>query len=221
MQNMARTSFAFSPTGKRLACKVFVNKVFVYDVAKGALYREISLQGLNAQQTAAVFSDDDHLIVGEHTLVDLESQVRLWQYQGTEHVVASNGVCWFEVAATQNQAGALMPAKVPTAEVRRSLERAMRDPNFFIVKPGSSASIDVGGIPDVSRRNEVIKSLTTNLSKIGVTVAAGSPVTFQAALEQGKEKEIGFHRSFGGSFRVERFQVHPWLAAGSRSSTTA
>ena len=211
MQNMAWTSFAFSPTGKRLACKVFVNKVFVYDVANGALYREISLQGLNAQQTPAVFSDDDHVILGDHTLIDLESQVRLWQYQGNEHVAASNGVCWFEVAAKQNQAGALMPAKVPTAEVRRSLEKAMRDPNFFIVKPGSSASIDVSGIPDVSRRNEVIQSLTTNLSKIGVTVAAGSPVTFQAALEQGKEKEIGY-RSFGGGFRVERFKVHPWLA---------
>jgi hypothetical protein len=31
MPNMAWTSFAFSPTGKRLACKVFVNNVFVYE----------------------------------------------------------------------------------------------------------------------------------------------------------------------------------------------
>jgi hypothetical protein len=211
MQNMAWTSFAFSPTGKRLACKVFVNKVFVYDVAKGELHREISLQGLNTQQTPAIFSDDDHLIVGDHTLIDAESQVRLWQYQGNEHTVASNGVCWFEVAARQNQAGALIPGKIPTAEVQRSLERAMRDPNFFIVKPGSSASIDVSGIPDASRRNEVIQSLTTNLSKIGVKVAAGSPVTFQAALEQGQEKEISY-RSIGRGFQVDRFKVRPWLA---------
>ena len=113
MQNMAWTSFSFSPTGKRLACKVFVNKVFVYDVSNGGLYREISLQGLNVQQTPAVFSDDDHVLLGDHTLIDLESQVRLWQYQGNEHVVASNGVCWFEVAARQNQAGALVPARSP------------------------------------------------------------------------------------------------------------
>ena len=210
MQNMAWTSFAFSPTGKRLACKVFVNKVFVYDVASGALYREISLQGLNAQ-TPAVFSDDDHVILGDHTLIDLESQVRLWQYQGNEHVVASNGVCWFEVAARQNQTGALVPAKIPTAAARQSLEKAMRDPNFFIVKPGSAASIDVSGIADASRRNEVIQSLTSNLGKIGVTVADRSPVTFQAALEQGQEKEISYRR-FGGGFGVERFKVRPWLA---------
>ena len=211
MQNMAWTSFSFSPTGKRLACKVFVNKVFVYDVSNGGLYREISLQGLNVQQTPAVFSDDDHVLLGDHTLIDLESQVRLWQYQGNEHVVASNGVCWFEVAARQNQAGALVPAQVPAAGVRQSLERAMRDPNFFIVKPGSSASIDASGIPGGSQRNEVVQSLTTNLSKIGVNVAAGGPVTFQASLEQGQEKEIAY-RSFGGGFRVERFKVRPWLA---------
>ncbi len=209
--NMAWTSFSFSPTGKRLACKVFVNKVFVYDVSNGGLYREISLQGLNVQQTPAVFSDEDHVMLGDHTLIDLESQVRLWQYQGNEHVVASNGVCWFEVAARQNQTGALVPAKVPTAEVQKSLERAMRDPNFFIVKPGSSASIDASGIPDVSRRNEVVQSLTTSLSKLGVNVAAGGPVTFQASLEQGKEQEIAYRR-FGGGFQVERFKVRPWLA---------
>jgi SLA1 homology domain 1, SHD1/WD40-like Beta Propeller Repeat len=209
--NMAWTSFSFSPTGKRLACKVFVNKVFVYDIANGALYREISLQGLNVQQPPAVFSDDDHLILGDHTLIDLESQVRLWQYLGNEHAQASNGICWFEVAARQNQAGALVPGKIPTAEVRQSLKTAMRDPSFFIVKRGSSASIDASGIPDASRRNEVIESLTTNLGKIGVTVAPGSAVTFQASLEQGKEQEIGYRR-FGGGFRVERFKVHPWLA---------
>ena len=75
MQNMAWTSFSFSPSGKRLACQAFVSKVFVYDVADGAPYREISLQGLNVQQTPPVFSDDNHLIVGGHTLIDLESQV--------------------------------------------------------------------------------------------------------------------------------------------------
>ena len=137
MPNMAWTSFAFSPSGKRLACKVFVNKVFVYDVASGTLYREISLQGINAQQTPPVFPDDDHLIVGEHTLVDLESQVRLWQYQGNERVVAaSNGVCWFEVAANQNQAGALIPAKVPPPRCGRGAGQGMPRPELLHLQAG-------------------------------------------------------------------------------------
>lgn len=209
MPNMAWASFAFSPTGKRLACKIHVGRVFIYDVANGALYREISLQGVATQETAPVFSDDDHLLVGEHTLIDLAHQVRLWQYQGNEHVVSSKGVCWFEVAARPKQSGALVPAILPSAEARRSLERAMRDPNFFIVKPGTRASIDVNGIPDGSRRNEVIQSLRTNLSRIGVTVAADSPVIFQALLERGKEQEIRY-RSFA-HFGGERFKVRPWI----------
>jgi hypothetical protein len=211
MQNMAWASLSFSPTGKRLACQAFVTKVFVYDVADAAPYREISLQGLNVQQSPPVFSDDNHLIVGGHTLIDLESQVRLWQFQGNEHLVAANGVCWFEFPAKQNQSGALVPAKVPTPGVQESLNRAMRDPSFFIVKPGASVAVDANAIPDVARRNEVIQSLSTNLSKIGVTVAAGSPVTVQASLEQGKEEEV-VYRKFGGGFQTERFKVRPWLS---------
>ncbi len=211
MPNMAWTAFTFSPTGKRLACKVFVNKVFVYDVAEGNLYREISLQGLNVQQTPAVFSDDDHLILGDHTVVDLESQVRLWQYQGNERVVSSQGVCWFEVAANLNQAGALIPAQVPPPGAQEALAKAARDPNFFIFKPGVTVSIDVNGIPDASQRPSVLQSLTANLAKNGVKVAAGSPVTVVASLEQGKEQEIAY-RSFGAGRQVERFKVRPWMS---------
>lgn len=211
MPNMAWASFAFSPTGKRLACKIFVNKVVVYDMANGSQYREISMHGINGQPTSPVFTDDDHMLIGDHTLIDLETQVRLWQYQGNEHVVASNGVCWFEVAARQNQSGALVPAKIPTARVKQSLERALSDPNFFIVKPGATVSIDVNGIPDFSRRNEVIQSLTSNLSGMGIKVAASSPVVFQASMEQGKEQQIAY-RSIGRGFHVDRFKVRPWIA---------
>ena len=210
MPNMAWTSFAFSPTGKRLACKVFVSKVFVYDVAEGALFREVSLQGINAQNPPA-FPDDDHLILGEHTLVDLESQVRLWQYQGNERYLSANGISWFEVAANLNQAGALVPAKVPPQGAQEALAKASRDPNFFIFKSGSSVSVDASGVPDSSKRDSVVQSLTTNLAKVGVKVAPGSPVTVQASLEQGKEQEIAY-RSFGGGFKVDRFKVRPWMS---------
>lgn len=207
--NMAWTSFAFSPSGKRLACKVFVSKLDVYDVAGGAQYREISLQGLNAQ-SPPVFADDDHLILGEHTLVDLESQVRLWQYNGNERVASSNGLCWFEVAAGMNQAGALVAAKVPTPSADQALKRAMSDPTFFILKPGKSVAIDVNAIPDASQRNGVAQAITANLAKNGVKVAAGSPLVVLAALEPGKEQEIAY-RSFGrGGRSVERFKIRPW-----------
>jgi SLA1 homology domain 1, SHD1 len=210
MPNMAWTSFAFSPSGKRLACKVFVSKLYVYDLALGAQYREISLQGLNAQNPA-VFTDDDHVILGEHTLVDLETQVRLWQYNGNERVVQSNGLCWFEVAAGHpNQAGALVAAKVPTPTADQALKRAMSDPNFFILKQGKSVALDVNGIPDASQRNTVAQALTANLAKNGVTVASGSPLIVQAALEPGKEQEIAYRSIGRGGRNVDRFKIRPW-----------
>ena len=210
MVNMAWTSFMFSPSGKRLACKVFVNKVFVYDVATGAPYREVSLQGLNAQ-APTVFPDDDHLILDQHTLLDLETQVRLWQYNGNERVIVAGGLPWFEVAANQNQAGGLIPAKVPPPGAQEALAKAAKDPNFFIFRPGATVSIDTNGIPDTNQRNNVIQSITANLAKVGVKVAAGSPVVVQASLEQGKEQEISY-RSLGAGFQNDRFKVRPWMS---------
>jgi len=210
MQNMAWTSFAFSPSGKRLACQVFVNKVFVFDVATGNLYREVSLQGLNAQ-TPPVLPDDEHLILGSHLLVDLESQVRLWQYQGNERAVEAGGVCWFEVAASQDRAGALIPAKVPPPGAQEALAKASRDPNFFIFKPGATVTIDASGVPDAGQRDNVIRLLTANLARVGVKVAPGNPVIVQASLEQGKEQEIGYRR-FGAGFQVDRFKIRPWMS---------
>ncbi len=208
--NMHWTSFAFSPSGKRLACKVFVSKLFIYDVAMGAEYREISLQGLNAQ-SPAVFTDDDHVILGDHTLVDLESQVRLWQYNGNERVVQSNGICWFEVAAGHpNQAGALVAAKVPPPSADQALKRAAADPNFFILKSGKSVSIDVNGIPDASQRNNVAQALKDNLAKNGVSVSPGNALVVIASLEPGKQQEIAYRSIGRGGRNVDRFQIRPW-----------
>src|SRR6185312_14458601 len=82
---------------------------------------------------------------------------------------------------------------------------------FFIVKPGATVSIDVNGIPDASKRDQVVQSLTANLARVGVKVAPGSPVTVQASLEQGKEQEIAY-RKFGAGFQVDRFKIHPWMS---------
>lgn len=207
--NMAWTTFAFSPSGKRLACQVFVNKVFTYEVADGSKAHEIPLMGLNPQQPV-VWPDEDHLLIGAHTLVDLESQVRLWQYLGNERVATANGLCWFEVAANQNQGGALVPAKLPQNGVKETLARALRDPNFFILKPGSSVFIEVSNLPDPSRRDEVIKGLTDSLAKNDIRVEQGSPLVVQASMEQGKEEEIAY-RTIGRGFGRERFKVRPWV----------
>lgn len=207
--NMAWTTFAFSASGKRLACQVFVNKIFTYEVTDGSKVREIPLMGLNPQQPV-IWPDEDHLLVGGHTLIDLDSQVRLWQYLGNERVAMANGLCWFEVAAGQNQGGALVPAKLPQNGVKETLARALRDPNFFILKPGSSVAIEVTSIPDASRGDDVIKGLTESLAKNDVRVEPGSPLVVQASIEQGKEEEITY-RTIGRGFQRDRFKVRPWI----------
>lgn len=209
--NMAWTSFAFSPSGKRLACQVFVNKVFIYEVADGTRGVEIPLQGLNPQ-VPTLWTDEGHLLIAGNTLVDLDSQVRLWQYQGADQVAFARGLCWFHVAPDQNRAGGLIPAKVPQNGAQEALAKALKDPNFFILKPGTSVSIDTSGIGDASQRGTVNRKLTENLAKNGIRVAPNSPVTVAASVAPGKEQEIAY-RTMGAGFQVDKFKVRPQIGS--------
>ena len=207
--NMVWTTFAFSPSGKRLACQVFVGKVFIYAVADGTQGVEIPLQGLNAQQPT-IWTDESHILIGGNTLVDLESQVRLWQYQGGDQVMTARGMSWFHVAPGERQSGALIPAQLPQLGVQDALAKALKDPNFFILKPGTSVTIDAAGITDAARRDDVTRMLAENFAKGDVRVVPGSPVTVEVSVAVGAEEEIAY-RTMGAGFQVDKFKIRPQI----------
>jgi hypothetical protein len=101
----------FSPSGKRLGCAAF-DRLYVWDLARGTLYREVPYYGA-APQGQALFTSDDHMLIGKTVLIDLENQVKLWTYQGAELVKGSGALCWFVPNTGPQQAGALVPSPSP------------------------------------------------------------------------------------------------------------
>lgn len=72
---------AFTPKGTRLVCGAH-SRVLVWDVATGALYREIPLGGFNVQIGESIpCPSEGHLLLGNSLLVDMDSQARLWTYR--------------------------------------------------------------------------------------------------------------------------------------------
>ncbi|WP_165250580.1 SHD1 domain-containing protein [Paludisphaera soli] len=212
VQHAPWPTFGFSPSGKKFAC-ITAGKAFVWNAEDGVLRREIALHpiAVTPDQPPA-WVDDEHFLAGGRYLIDVESQVKLWEYQGPEAAVCDrDGLCWFLLGAGHNQPGALVPARLPQPSVLQTLKQALADPNFFILRPGATVSIDASAVPDASRRGKVVESLTAKLAAMQVKVAPGAALVLLPAVEAGKEEEISY-RTMGLGFRTDTFKVRPQIS---------
>ena len=198
---------SFSPGGKRFALTTN-DRIFAFDTASGAGYRDIPIQGM-AQYAAILWPDDDHVLLNNQTLVNLESQVKLWTYEpagGHELVEPLGGLCWFEVPGTP---AALVPAKVPHPAAKAALEKALADPTYFVLKPGTTVVVDTNALPDAAQREHVRDALTAKLKANGAQVGPGGTITLSATTEVGKETQHSYRRfGFGGGETTYSLREH-------------
>jgi WD40 repeat protein len=186
-QQLNTPLLSFSTTGKRLAC-MSINKLFVWEFNTGQLYREIDISTGGAVR----WPNDDNVLLVQGRLLDLQSQIPLWDYHGTENAPIFGGYAWCAVSEGVNRKEILVPAKIPHPAVKTALEKAQRDPNFFVIKPGTAVRIDVSGIGDAAKRDQAAAGLTERLKAAGCTVSANSPVELLASTDGGKEREITY-----------------------------
>ena len=185
---------AFTPKGTRLACGAF-DRVYVWDVATGALYREIPLAGAKIfLGENLICPSEEHVLVGNKLLVDIESQARLWTYEGYENVAMLDGVCWFEVIA--NESGALVPSVLPHPGALETIQKAIESPDFFVLKPGATVTVNVSALPDPAEREKAAAALIKKLQANGCQVGDKGVVELVATAEAGRRREVAFH-SFG------------------------
>lgn len=197
-QHLAFPVLSFTPAGTRLLCGAF-DRILVFDVATGALYREIPLAGFSAQIGESIpCTSEEHFLLGGSLLVDMESQAKLWTYQGQEAAVMLGKVCWFLVSA-HNSAGALVPAVLPHPAAEEQIEKAMQSPDFFIVKPGSSVRLNLAGLTDPAEREKAQAALTKKLEANGCQVAPNAAIELVGSVETGKRRELSY-RGMGGPF---------------------
>lgn len=197
-QHLAFPVLSFTPAGTRLVCGAF-DRVYVFDVATGALYREIPLAGFSAQIGESIpCPSEDHFLLGNSILVDMESQAKLWTYRGQEATGMLGGVCWFLVSS-HDSAGALVPAVLPHSAAQDQIQKAMQNPDFFIVKPGTAVRLNVAGLADPAEREKAQAALTGKLEANGCQVAPNAPIELVASVETGKRRELSY-RGMGGPF---------------------
>ncbi len=202
-ENLPWPALSFSATGKRLACSAF-DRLYVWDAASGKLEGELPYHGLPPTNGEVHWPDDDTVLLGKHTLVDLPTQVRVWNYQGDELVQVLGGLGWF---VSGDSPGAVVPIKLPHPAAKAALDKALADPGFFILKEGTVVSIDTSALADTAAREKARASLMAKLESQGCKVASGAPLVLSATTEVGPERKIQYHK-FGGGIDQYKIKEH-------------
>ena len=144
-------------------------------------------------------------MVGNSSVIDLQNEVKLWTYSGAEHVRSLNGIVFFAVSHGTDRNGALITAQLPHSNARDLLERALKDPVDFVLKPGATIRIDVGGIADESQRERVIQGLTKQLAANQWTVDPNGTLEAVATVEGPKETKVSFRQR--GDYKFKEYTV--------------
>ncbi len=188
-------AFAFTPRGTRLVCRAH-DRIVVWDAATGAVYREIPLAGLLLHgREGLLCPSEEHLLISNSLLVDIDSQAKLWTYRRQECGAVLGGVCWF-VVSPHSGAGGLVPTALPHPGAQEQIEKAMQSADFFVVKPGCTVNVNAGALSDPAEREKAVAALTKKLEANGCQVAPNSSIELVATVETLKRRELSY-RGFG------------------------
>lgn len=191
---------AFSPDGKKLACSAF-NRVYVWNYDTGKLFKEISTVGIHLGSQLQ-WIDYNNIMVGDHQfhLLDLGLQIPVWQYTGIDGLARTGETCWLVISGSPP---ALIPAKLPHAAVKDTINKRLMEPDFFVLKSGTVVKINVSGLQDANERAKALQSLTRKVTANGGQVGPAGTIELVATTESGESKELRY--MFHGT---ANFQMH-------------
>jgi hypothetical protein len=162
-------TLAFSPDGKHLA--VFNStKVEVLSLATAKVIKSITHS--NQRDLAPLYwSSPTALLAGlQLSYLSTELNVSMWKYHGCEMYTFAGDTTF---CLAEYKGFTLVPLKLPHDVPTRIVEKAVRDPQSFILKPGTTVSIDVTGIEDLKLRKEVTKVLERHIEHGGFKLGLG------------------------------------------------
>lgn len=182
---------AFSPDGKKLAC-VSHSKTEIFDLATGDLTSEMSTTGFS-HETPCFWASPTALLAGfPLCFISTELNINIWGYDGIERLTMLGDTA---IILVKGQGFTLVPVKLPHSGALQLIEQAKKDPNFFVLKPGTTVRIDASGISDAALQQEAVDALTKSLQKAGHSVGSGD-VTLKVSMERSKDHELSYH-TFG------------------------
>ena len=202
--------FCFSPDGLRLAC-ADENSLRVWNLSDGSIDREFPPGAFRFLNQNIVWPNSRYVLFSMQHLIDLDSHVLVWSYKGAETAVWANGMCAFVVGDRGNQkAAALVTARVPPASLTATIDNEMKDPDFYVLKPGVTVKLDLTGLGNAVEQAKAAASLTKKLEANGMKVGPEGSIALVGVTAKGEERRLDI-RGFGAN-PWHRYPVQEYLA---------
>jgi hypothetical protein len=103
------------------------------------------------------------------------------------------GQCAFVVNAGTDKPGAVVIGQVPTPAFEKKLAEAKKQPDFFVLKPGTTVKLVLEALQDAQEREKVRTSLTAKLKERGCEVGPNGTIDLVATAEAGEERDVSYH----------------------------
>jgi hypothetical protein len=186
----------FSPDGSRLATLTIFKQLKLWDLSSGKMLDDIVLPSIFT--TSFCWPDENHLLISNQYLYDLERRIVLWQYKGPSNNPPLTQIQddQFIYVTTADNSRAIFPARIPeSAALDRGKE--LDADKLLALKPGVKVSIRMQTNYTPSDERKAYEALEKKLQANGVEVVPSAMLVLTASSKKGETTSRSY-RSFRG-----------------------
>lgn len=193
---------SFRPDGKQLACASY-DRLTVWDMTTGEIASEVYYPQLMSPQEI-LWPEDGTVLVSSGSmmkLVDLQKKVVLWTYNMGEPTAQFGGRIW-SVLNNHGEGKTLVHVQMPDVTAK-AMQKSLEGQDLLALKPGGSVGVFINVALGEPERVKIYNHILAQLKEAGINVDQNSPVSIEAATEQGETESVTYEtydRRFGPRF---------------------
>ncbi|HTQ39034.1 MAG TPA: SHD1 domain-containing protein [Pirellulales bacterium] len=203
-----RAAVALSDDGARLALWQ-MGRIRVWDMQSHDMVRDFGFSQqlpLPFPQTL-VWTTDNHLLLNNSILVDVERRIPIWSYDHMQEATAvRDGKVWYLEDGAKGSM-VLACATVPNKNVLDSVA-GYKPEDLLVFHPGMEVSIDLQINGDADEMDGIRNTIEERLMKNGMKVTADSKVKLLGTVEPGKTVTVRYHSWGMPPFSAQEHEVN-------------
>lgn len=204
------THLAFSPDGKRLAALQNFNAI-VYDFKTGQQETKLHFSGLANDHCGCFWTSPTALMTSNPVcFLAPEFHANIWTYHMhvKDHVTFAEDHVFFLNDMDDIK---LVGVKLPHPEALQMVDKVKKDPQFFVVKPGTKVKIDLRGFVPGKLKDDVTAALVKSVKAAGLEVGEGG-VSLLAWYSAQGEQEMFYTQEPEAPYReTSKINLKNWM----------
>lgn len=183
---------SFRPDGKQLAC-ASNDRLTVWDMTTGQVASEVYYPHPMSADEVSWPADGSVLVHAgsQLRLIDLDKKVVIWTYQAGEPNVQFGGRVWSVLSPPFGAAKILLHVEIPDASAK-SMKASLAGQDLLALKPGTAVGVFINVAMGEPERVKIYNHLLGQLKEAGMVIDQNSPISIEAATEQGKTESVTY-----------------------------